>query len=155
MFDTVNGLPVHPLVVHSVVVLLPLMAVFTFAVALRPSWRRFAPVAVLGDAVVVGLTFVAKESGEQLQARLAQFQPGVAQEHSEQGDLLPYFAIGLLVAALLVWGGRRASALVPVSILVSLLAGAAGVYWVVRVGDSGATAVWKETIANTRPPSGS
>ncbi len=32
MFDTVNGLPVHPLVVHAVVVLLPLALLGTIAV---------------------------------------------------------------------------------------------------------------------------
>ena len=40
MFDTINGMPLHPLVVHGVVVLLPLAALGTIAIAVRPVWRR-------------------------------------------------------------------------------------------------------------------
>src|SRR5919199_3284502 len=103
MFDTISGLPVHVLVVHAVVVLLPLMAVATVAVAVRRGWRSAAPWVVLVDAAVVGLAYVAKESGEVLQKRLAQFTPDVAQDHAKHGDLVPYFAVALLVAAVLVW----------------------------------------------------
>ena len=38
VFDTVLGLPVHALVVHGVVVLLPLMAIITAVVACVPRW---------------------------------------------------------------------------------------------------------------------
>ena len=40
MFDLINGLPVHPLVVHAVVVLLPLATLGLIAIAVRPAWRR-------------------------------------------------------------------------------------------------------------------
>lgn len=40
MFDLINGLPVHPLVVHAVVALLPLACLGTLAIAVRPVWRR-------------------------------------------------------------------------------------------------------------------
>ena len=44
MFDTIDGLPVHALVVHAVVVLLPLALLGTIAIAVRPAWRaRFGP----------------------------------------------------------------------------------------------------------------
>ncbi len=39
MFDLINGLPIHPLVVHGVVVLLPLAILGTIAIAARPAWR--------------------------------------------------------------------------------------------------------------------
>src|SRR3954449_264738 len=76
MFDTISGLPVHALVVHAVVVLLPLMSLVTIAVAVRRSWRSAAPWVVLADAAVVALAFAAKESGEVLQERLSQVNPG-------------------------------------------------------------------------------
>src|SRR3954449_5828426 len=98
MFDTIAGLPVHVLVVHAVVVLLPLMSVVTVAVAVRRRWRSAAPWVVLADAAVVGLCYAAKESGEALQARLSQFTPDVAENHGRHGDRLWYFAIALLVA---------------------------------------------------------
>ena len=37
MFDLINGLPVHPLVVHAVVVLLPLAVIGTIAIAVSPA----------------------------------------------------------------------------------------------------------------------
>lgn len=54
MFDLVNGLPVHPLVVHAVVVLLPLAIVGTILVAVRPTWRRaYGPLVVVASALSV------------------------------------------------------------------------------------------------------
>jgi len=41
---------------------------------------------------------------------------------------------------------------VPVAVGVSLLAGVAGVGWTYVTGDSGARAVWGQTIENTKTP---
>lgn len=154
MFDTVNGLPLHPLVVHAVVVLVPLMAVLTFLVALLARWRRFAPLALGADVVVLGLAFVATQSGEALQSRLSSVssQP-VAVEHAEHGDAVPFVVLGLVAAAVLVvlarrWGG----VLVPVSVVAAAVAGAVAIGWVVVTGESGAAAVWEDLISNTRAP---
>ncbi|GAA4243047.1 DUF2231 domain-containing protein [Dactylosporangium darangshiense] len=38
MLDKINGLPVHPLVVHAAVALLPLAAIGVIAIAVRPAW---------------------------------------------------------------------------------------------------------------------
>src|SRR3954453_11664753 len=119
MFDTISGLPVHILVGHAVVVLVPLMAVVTMAVAVRRRWRSAAPWVVLADAVVVGLSYGAKESGEALQARLSQFTPNVAEDHGKHGDGLWYFALALLVAAVLVWLTSRSARLVPTAVAVA------------------------------------
>jgi uncharacterized membrane protein len=152
MFDTIYGLPVHPLVVHAVVVLLLLMSIVTVAVALRPVWRRYAlPVVVVNAAVLVA-AYAAKESGERLQARLQQFNPTVAQDHAQQAGRVPYVALGVLVAAVLVWLTSRSARLVPVAVVVALVAGAAGIGWTYLAGESGARAVWEQPIANTQPP---
>ncbi len=153
MFDTVNGLPWHPLVVHSVVVLLPLAAVAGVLVALRPSWRRHARALLVVDAVVLVLAWVATQSGEALQARLEGLaQAPVAQEHAQQGGLVPWFALGVLASAGLVEVARRRPALVPVSIVAAAVTGVAAIAWVVVTGDSGASAVWRDIIANTEAP---
>ena len=152
MFDTISGLPVHVLVVHAVVVLLPLMSLVTIAVAVRRRWRAAAPWVVLADAAVVGLAYVAEESGEVLQGRLAQFNPGVAQQHSEYGDQMTWFALALLVAAVLVWLTSRSARLVPVAVVAALVTGVAAVGWTYLTGESGARAVWGEQIANTKAP---
>jgi hypothetical protein len=152
MFDTIAGLPVHVLVVHAVVVLLPLMAVVTVAVAVRRRWRSAAPFVVLADAAVVGLTYVAKESGQVLQTRLGQFTPNVAQDHGKHGDLVPYFALALLVAAVLVWLTSRSARLVPAAVVVAILTGVASLWWIYLTGESGARAVGGDTVANTKAP---
>lgn len=152
MFDTISGLPLHPLVVHAVVVLLPLMSIVTVAIAWRPRWRQHAPVVAVIDGIVVVIALVAKQSGEQLQARLQQLDPGVAHDHSAQGRLVPYVALGVFVAAVLVWATSRWARLVPVAVVVSVLAGAVGLGWTYVTGESGARAVWGQTIANTKPP---
>lgn len=146
MFDTIAGLPIHALVVHAVVVLLPLAGLATAAVAVRPAWRRAAlPMAVV-DGLVLVATFVAKESGEKLQTRLG---GEIARDHGEQGDLLPLFALVLFVAALLVWFARRRVALTSVAMVLAVVAGAAAIGWTVVVGHSGATAVWSEVVTST------
>src|SRR3954451_25365761 len=90
MFDTISGLPLHALVVHAVVVLLPLMSLVTLAVAVRPRWRHYAPLVAVGAGAVVVVALVAKESGERLQTRLQQFNPALALDHNRQGALVPY-----------------------------------------------------------------
>lgn len=137
---TVTGLPLHPLVVHAVVVLLPLMALLTVLVAVRPAWRTKAWWVVVGNALVAGASLLAKESGESLQASLG---GQVAREHGELGEVLPWFAIALLVtsAALALLRSRRTPALV--SAVVTVVAAVAAVWWTVRTGDSGARAVWQ------------
>jgi len=168
MFDIVSGLPVHALVIHAVVVLLPLMAGVTIAFTIRPRWRPGLPWAILGNLVAFGATFVAKESGEKLQARLsAQAGQAIAADHGSLGASLPYFAIAVLVASVIAWllVGRTPSptgdshraestSVVAVGLAVVLVlgAGAASAFWTYRVGDSGAKAVWQDTIANTKAP---
>ena len=107
---------------------------------------------MLADAVVVGLAYAAKESGEVLQKRLSQFTPNVAQDHGKHGDLVWYFALALLVAAVLVWLTSRSARLVPVAVTVAILAGVASLWWIYLTGESGARAVWGDTIANTKAP---
>ena len=47
VFDLINGVPIHPLVVHAVVVLLPLAVLGTIAIVVRPAWRlRYGPLVV-------------------------------------------------------------------------------------------------------------
>jgi hypothetical protein len=130
------------------------MSLVTVAIALRPRWRHYAPVVALIDAAVVVAALVAKESGERLQARLQQLNPAVAHDHGQQGRYVPYVALAVFVAAVLVWATQRFPRIVPLAVVVALGAGAAGVYWTYVTGESGARAVWGETIANTKPPQG-
>ena len=67
VLDLVNGLPLHPLVVHAVVVLLPLAILGTIALALHRPWRAtYGPLVVGVAAVATALVPVATSSGESL-----------------------------------------------------------------------------------------
>jgi uncharacterized membrane protein len=151
MFTQFNGLPVHPLVVHAVVVLLPAAVLGTIAIAVRPAWRRRYGTLVVGvTAVATALIPVATSSGEALEHRVG--DPG---KHAALGDQLIWFAVPLLllVAALVVLGTRADRTATDgeksrprslgrtVAVLAVVAALATGVQ-VYRVGDSGARAAW-------------
>ena len=71
MFDQINGLPVHVLVLHAAVVFVPLLALGAIVYALVAPWRAKIGWAVLLLGIIAPIcTFVAKESGEKLYDRL-------------------------------------------------------------------------------------
>lgn len=153
MLDLVNGLPVHPLVVHAVVVLVPLSIVGVVALALRPAWRPTYGVLVAGVAALATVLIpVATSSGEALEERVG--DPGV---HAELGEQLIWFQLPVLVVALvLAWLGRRerrdgaavSSAVRIGVVVVALVASLACAVQVYRVGDSGARAVWGDQVSS-------
>jgi hypothetical protein len=149
VFDTINGLPVHPLVVHAVVVLLPLACLGTLAIALRPAWRRpYGPLVVASAALATVLVPVATSSGEQLEKHVG--DPG---RHAELGDQLIWFAIPLLVLSLaLVVLDRRptvGTAVVRTVGVLAVVAAVAASVQVYRVGDSGARAAWGDQVSSS------
>ena len=149
LFDTVLGLPQHPLVVHAVVVLLPLAALVEIAVALQPRWNRAWGLWVWLGLLAVGfVTFWAKESGEAFAVRRGQ-KAITESGHLDLGSTLPVFAGALTLLAILLWWldrrtGRNGvrTTMTKIVALVTILAAVVTVVQVVRVGHSGATAVW-------------
>ncbi len=105
-FFMFGALPLHTLVVHFAVVLLPLSALALIAIILVPRWRgAFVWATMAGLVIGTGAAFVSKESGEQLAARI-----GEPQLHAKWGDILPLVALLLLASALLwLWLQRRSS----------------------------------------------
>lgn len=153
-FDTFQGLPLHVLVIHAVVAGVPLAAIVTTAVAARPRWAARAGWWVLAlDVLVYAATLVAKESGERLFARLS--EPQVALAHTRLGDAMPWYSLAIVVVALLVvvcHRGRQVSRWLAAGLAVLTFAVAVvAVTQVVRVGHSGATAVWGQTVRATKP----
>ncbi|WP_433298314.1 DUF2231 domain-containing protein [Actinoplanes sp. CA-030573] len=153
MFDQINGLPVHALVLHAAVVFVPLLALGAIVYALVGRWRPKIGWAVLLLGIIAPVcTFVAKESGEKLYDRLiGQGLKGKGKEilddHMHFGTMTFWFTLVLgLVSIALVLLTRRPDA--SPKIVQWVLAGAAVVlalisgYYVYRTGDSGATAVW-------------
>ena len=111
MPESVLGLPLHPLVVHAVVVFVPLAALFVGLAAVLPRFRRWArwmPLAFAAGAFVA--TPVAASSGESLQAKvmsenLTPSQIDVINQHVTLGNLLVPWSIALFVIAVLIWYG--------------------------------------------------
>ena len=140
MFDTITGLPVHPLVIHAVVVGIPVMAILTILVAVRKNLREKYSWWVAGANFLLFLvTLVAKESGEALQeAKGGQ----LAIEHGQLGSVLPWLVLVMTAASAAVAGTSRNRALGPIAVVISILSSVAAVWWTVRTGDAGARAVW-------------
>lgn len=154
MFDTIFGLPVHPLVVHGVVVLVPVAACAAIAVAVVRRFReryRYAAL-FLTTAALVGVP-VATQSGKALQARLD--TGGVVEDqirrHQDAGELLlwPVLALWILTVVLVVLHRRPpAPRVVSIVSFLTVVAGVAALGQVTLVGHSGATAVWSCTIGS-------
>jgi hypothetical protein len=149
VFDTIAGLPVHALVVHAIVVGVPVMAILTVLVAARPSWRGRAGwvVAVLNVLLFLG-SLVAQESGDALAQRVGH---GVVQTHQSLGEVLPWFVFAMAAVSVLVPLLRHRRPLATVVLAATVAAAVANVWWVVRVGDSGARAVWESVVQHTDP----
>jgi hypothetical protein len=158
MFEEINGLPVHILVVHAVVVFVPLAALLTVLSAVWPAARRrLGIVTPLVALVALGSVKVAEEAGEWLQARVPA-TPLINQHVDLGGSLLPY-VIALFAVAVLAWGlptlltrrtGRAPAPWVGVVVAVLAIAVAGvGTFQVYRVGESGSKAVWTGSFCPT------
>jgi hypothetical protein len=162
MFTQVNGLPVHVLVVHLVVVLVPVAALLAIAQAWSPAVRRWAgilgPLLCLGALVMVP---VATSAGEWLQERLP--ETARIERHADLGGQLWPFVLALFVLSAAGWwldrrepadrelaGSARGSA--PLQLIVAVLVTVVAlgtIVQVVRIGDSGAKAVWKGVVSES------
>jgi cytochrome b involved in lipid metabolism len=154
LFDAIAGLPMHPLVVHFAVVLLPLAALALIVLVAVPKWAdTYGWLTLAGLAVGAAASFVAKESGEALAARVG--DPG---SHASWGDLLPWLAVALLILAG-VWfllhrrarqnASGRSAAATAVGLLAAVMALVVTGVTVV-VGHTGAQAAWAGTISDTK-----
>lgn len=173
MLDTIGGIPLHPLIVHAVVVLVPLASLLLLLAALSPRIRHRAgiltPITATLTLVMVPL---ATESGEALERRV-EASPTL-EEHTELGDSLLSFVIVLAVLAWALWFlDRRARAAVATAaasggvdgaparpgrsgvltavIVLSVVSVLATTVQVIRIGHSGAAASWSDVGATTVP----
>lgn len=155
MPETIGGLPLHPLIVHGTVVLLPLAAIAVVLYAFVPRFRAWSgwltPALAVTAFLLVPLSTSTGESLEHSVERSAQLH-----EHSELGEsLIPLSLILALTAGALYWllrpraegtartGGR---ALVIGATVLAVLASVGTVTQVVRTGHSGAKAAWGDVV---------
>ncbi len=152
---TINGIPLHPLIVHAAVVLVPLAALFAILYAVLPArrWQTRTPAAVLavGAALAVQL---ASMTGDQLKEQLHGNAVLIA-THEQWAGLLQ--GAMWVLAALMVIGWwalphenplpdhdhrQGVTALATPLVLLLPAAAVAVMVLVVLTGDAGARAVW-------------
>lgn len=118
--EFIGDLPLHPLVTHFVVVLLPLAVLGSILAAIWPwARRRFGWLVVLCAAVATVLVQVSADSGTNLKDGLSSISPELGNnpliaEHERLADLLIWWALGLFAAVTLLMivhaaGSRRAA----------------------------------------------
>jgi hypothetical protein len=176
VLDTVFGLPVHPLVVHATVVLVPLAAILVAVAAAWPRTRaRLAWPTVVVSAVATLSVAIAALSGKPLVARVPA-SPLIG-THSALAKGLAVWVVAMTGAVFLLaylswrragagWPGwlrvpesaRRLATtraldpvlaarwVMPAVVALSLLTAAGTMVQVVLVGHSGARAAWTKVV---------
>ena len=151
--STFNGLPVHALLVHFIVALAPLTGRLVILCAIWPAARQRLvwPTLVLAVSVA-GMTPLVTDSGEWLENHVEKSE--LIEKHASLGDTMIYFALALLVAAILVTvehvranrGKPLSTALTALLAVFVVVAAAATTVQVVRIGHSGAESVWSDAL---------
>lgn len=150
---TVFGLPLHPLIVHATVVVVPAAAIAVLLATFWPRFRRWAswgPLAAAALAVI--LVPITTSSGETLEHTLPPSE--LIERHTHLADaLLPWVIVLLVGAAGLFWAHLASSRprlwtfprLLVIAMMVVASAGAVGaLVEVVLIGHSGASAAWSD-----------
>lgn len=153
--NTINGLPVHPLLAHVVAILVPLSALLAVLMVLWPAARRRIGGASLFPAVATLIAIpLTTRSGDWLQQHVMDSE--ILRRHAVLGEqVVLWFA--LLTIAMVIWWAlhtpffadevdalpvlvRRGS--IVVGGTATLLFAVVATWSVVRAGHAGAQAVW-------------
>ncbi|WP_316290351.1 DUF2231 domain-containing protein, partial [Clavibacter michiganensis] len=98
----IDGLPLHPLIVHFVVVAFPTAALLILVSAIWPAFARrlgiITPLVALASLIAVPL---ATSSGEHLEEQVR--GSAVLEAHTELGDTLLPWAVAVSVVAVAQW----------------------------------------------------
>lgn len=159
---TLNGIPLHPLVVHAAVVLVPLTALFAvgFAFVPRRRWqlRTVGAAVAVASAVCVQLAVM---TGDDLKERLNE-DTSIIEDHEHWAGLLQVTSWILAALMVLAWwalphdnplpdrGEHAGVAALTVPLVVLLTIGAVALcVLVVLTGDTGAKSVWGDAAGDT------
>jgi len=158
-----NGLPLHPLFVHAVVMLIPVASIAAILGTLWPAARRklgiVTPLLTLAAAASAAFTM---QAGEYLQEHVTETK--LVEAHTDGAEAVPPWVIFMVIA---VWGqwywfrlqAKRAAAgqapmlSTPLSkattwaLAVLVIVASVGATTIIAlVGDAGAKAVWDSTF---------
>jgi uncharacterized membrane protein len=166
-FNTLwGGLPAHPLFVHVPVIMIPLAVLGALAVTARPQWfDRYGILLCLCSIVGMSSIFLAENAGGQLQTDL-HLQGRAAElinQHSGAANILAILFAGFTLLVLVGFAAHRIGGGMPTGLAV--LDGTLGhtgvrlglkvllvvlalvcAFYVYRVGDLGAKAVWQARL---------
>lgn len=137
-----GGLPAHPLIIHSVVVLLPLLAILLLVGIFQKNLLKKLYLPLIGALALSAVAaLAARSSGYSLSAVVGQ-----PKSHTEWGNYLVLLSIALFLSFVLYsffsFYKKNKIASSSLGVLVAFLAiGAIGMTYL--VGHSGAESVWK------------
>lgn len=145
LFGSVAGLPLHPLVIHAAIVLIPLAAISALVMSYLPSFsRRYGKVTLVIAIVAQASLFLAKVTGEAFQEILDKD----VGNHAELGEIAPFITLPMVALIYLRWRLDRSGATVGspwvrrLTSVALVVASLASIVIVVLVGHSGAESVW-------------
>lgn len=150
MPETVLGLPVHVLLVHATVVVLPVAASLLVASVLVPRLRVWAgPLPLLLALVSLALVPLTTTSGENLERAIG--TSTAINEHAALGEMVIWWVLGLVAVAAVSyamrWRGRTPHRGLTVAVAVlGVVVGVGTLVQVVLTGHSGAEAVWSGVV---------
>ena len=146
----IQGLPLHPLIIHAVVILVPLAALGGIAISLL-TWarKRYGSLVVVGAFGAAVSTYVAQIAGQALYNSLPQRSPAL-EFHASIGTQLLLWVILLFAGTVVVMLAQRLIDQEKPRGRVALIAGAVltiamaivCTIQVVRIGHAGSTSVW-------------
>lgn len=154
----INGLPLHPLIVHFVVIVVPLAALCLLLSAFWPAARKrlgiVTPIVALAALISIPL---AEQAGEALEEQVA--ETALTEIHTDLGESLLPWAIALFLVAAAHWAwyrfftgdtalAKRVSSpavrttVTVVFMVLAVVVAIGAVVMTVIIGESGARAVW-------------
>ena len=147
-----GGLPLHPLVVHAPVVLIPLSAIALVLLIFVRKWRpHYAWLAVAGLVVGTLGAVAAVLTGNAFAETI-----GLPARHATLGTILVWTAAALSVSAIVWWllqhqerGKEQESRVVWASSIVTVVLVVATLIFTVLTGHSGAEAAWGGTTSQS------
>jgi hypothetical protein len=152
VLDTFQDLPVHALIVHATVVMVPTAAITVGLAAVYPRFRAWAgPLPLIAAVISVILTPLSTMSGDKLNHRIKKL--GMTEElheaiekHEHLAEKLIWFVLVLAVLAAIGYvlhrKGTASKAVVTVVAVLSVLAAVGTAVQVARIGHAGAEATW-------------
>jgi hypothetical protein len=151
VFETILGIPAHPLLIHAAVVFVPLLVVGAIGYVAAPNLRPRITWAVFLLAIVAPLCALAsKLSGDAFRARLVRLKLSSPQiltkidEHRHYGTMTAIVtaALGVLTLLLVLVPALRKGPLGWVVGAATVVVAVVTSYYVFKTGDTGAHIVW-------------